>query len=93
MLMPPSGFVWTRGTPKEFKHPDKENAVTRAFCDTCGTHCTTVRPGLDAVVLKVGTLDDPAAFRGPELAIFAEDRQPFHLFPDIPVFEQLPPRR
>lgn len=94
MLMPPAGFRWTKGEPKSFTRPDKENAVTRAFCQTCGTHLTTRRPGLDAVVLKIGTLDDPAQYGGPMIAIFTEEEQSFHLVPDgVPKFDKLPPRR
>ena len=94
MLMPVAGFRWTKGEPKTFSHPDKENAVTRAFCGTCGTHITTRRPGLDAVVLKIGTLDDPTLYGGPAIAIFTEDRQPFHVVPDgVHQFEKLPPTR
>jgi hypothetical protein len=93
MLMPPTGFSYTKGTPKQFKRKDLENAVTREFCAECGTHMVTLRPGLPAVVLKVGTLDEPSLFGTPKMAIFTEDRQAFHHIPDdMPVFEKLPPR-
>jgi hypothetical protein len=59
MLMPPDGFVYTKATPRQFTRRDLERAVTREFCAECGTHLTTRRPGLPAVILKVGTLDDP----------------------------------
>jgi hypothetical protein len=91
MLMPTAGFSYERGAPKTFTRPDLAGAVTREFCERCGTHLITRRPGLDAVVLKIGTLDDPAAFKGPKLAIFTVDRQPFHHVPDgMPTFERLP---
>ena len=91
MLMPTDGFRYTAGTPTTFKRPDIENAVTREFCATCGTHIATRRPGLDAVVLKIGTLDDPARFKGPKIAIYVEDAQPFHQFAeDLPRFDKLP---
>lgn len=93
MLMPPDGFRYTKGKPKQFKRTDLENPVTREFCAECGTHMVTLRPGLPAVVLKIGTLDDPGLFGGPKMAIFTEDRQPFHHIPDdLPAFEKLPPR-
>lgn len=92
MLVAPDRFEYVAGSPKTFARADLENAVTREFCATCGTHLTSLRPGLNAVVLKIGTLDDPALFDAPAIAIFAEDKQPFHLFPDVPVFDQLPPR-
>jgi len=91
MLMPENGFRYTKGAPKQFTRSDIENAVTREFCETCGTHVVTRRPGLGAVVLKVGTLDDPKLFGAPLMAIFTVDKQPFHLVPEgIPVFERLP---
>lgn len=94
MLMPVDGFAWTRGEPKSFTRPDKANAVTRFFCGTCGAHLTTRRPGLDAVILKIGTLDDPSVYGGPAIAIFTEEEQAFHLVPDgVPKFEKLPPTR
>lgn len=94
MLMPVAGFRFTQGEPKTYSKPDKENAVTRAFCANCGTHLTTRRPGLDAVILKIGTLDDPTLYRGPMIAIFTEEEQPFHVVAQgVPKFEKLPPGR
>ncbi|MGE0845140.1 MAG: GFA family protein [Flavobacteriaceae bacterium] len=94
MLMPPEGFRYTKGEPKSFRRDDLENPVTREFCGRCGTHVLTRRPGLHEVVLKVGTLDDPKRFGGPQIAIFTEDIQPFHHVPEgVPAFEKLPPRR
>ncbi len=94
MLMPSGGFNYTKGTPKTFKRSDLENPVTREFCAECGTHLTTRRPGLDAVILKVGTLDDPAQYGGPNVAIFTVDQQPFHHVPEgVPSFEHLPSTR
>src|SRR5262249_33749938 len=62
MLMPPDGFRYVSGAPKTFARSDLEQPVTREFCETCGTHIVTRRPGLNFVVLKVGTLDDPSLF-------------------------------
>lgn len=91
MLMPAAGFTWTRGQPKTFTRSDLEGAVTREFCGECGTQIATRRPGLPAVVLKIGTLDDPAQFRGPRAAIFTAEKQPFHHIPEgMPAFEGLP---
>ena len=93
MLMPPEGFSYTKGTPKQFSRKDLDSAVTREFCAECGTHILTRRPGLDAIILKVGTLDDPAAFGGPKMAIYTIDKQPFHLIAEgLPAFERLPER-
>jgi hypothetical protein len=93
MLMPPAGFAYTKGTPKQFSRRDLENPVTREFCAECGTHILTRRPGLNAVVLKIGTLDDPALFGGPQMAIYTVDKQPFHQIAEgLPTFERLPKR-
>jgi hypothetical protein len=91
LLMPPDGFSFTKGAPKGFARSDLDNPVTREFCAECGTHLTTRRPGLDAVILKVGTLDDPSLFGGPRMAIYTVDKQAFHHLPDgLPAFERLP---
>eukprot|EP01034_Spumella_vulgaris_P013891 gene13891-17752_t len=45
---------------------------------------------LPAVIVKVGTLDDPSVFT-PGMAIQAADKQAFHRIPDgIPIFERFP---
>lgn len=91
MLMPAEGFRYTKGTPKSFTRTDIENAVTREFCEVCGTHVATRRPDLPQVILKVGTFDDPKLFGTPLMAIFTVDKQPFHTVPEgIPEFERLP---
>jgi hypothetical protein len=93
MLMPPDGFSYTRGAPKRFARSDLEQAVMREFCAECGAHIATRRPGLEAVILKVGTLDDPSVFGGPRVAIFTIDKQAFHHIPEgMPAFERLPPQ-
>jgi hypothetical protein len=67
--------------------------VTREFCAECGTHLATRLPDLPLIVVKIGTLDDPGQFGGPKLAIYAIDKQPFHMIPDgLPTFERLPKR-
>src|ERR1700677_1269496 len=86
-------FQYTKGTPKQFSRSDLENAVTREFCAECGTHLATQRPGLPAVILKVGTLDEPSLFGKPQMAIYTIDKQAFHQIPDgLPTFERLPKR-
>jgi hypothetical protein len=93
MLMPPDGFRYAKGQPKQFSRSDLEQPVTREFCGNCGTHLTTRRPGLPAVILKVGTLDDPSLFKGPRMAIYTVDKQPFHVIPEgLPAYERLPQR-
>ena len=91
MLVPKAGVRFTKRTPKTYTHPEIENAVTRRFCADCGTQLTTDRNDLGMVVVKIGTLDDPAVFGGPKAAIYTKDAQPFHIMPEgVPVFENTP---
>ncbi|HTV30620.1 MAG TPA: GFA family protein [Xanthobacteraceae bacterium] len=91
LAMPIAGFAYTKGTPKTFSRTDLEQPVTREFCANCGTHIVSRPPGFPAVIIKVGTLDDPKAFGVPNMAIFTIDKQGFHHIPDgIPAFERLP---
>ena len=92
MGMPASGFAYTKGSPKPYRRSDLENPVTREFCPECGTHLLTRSRGLPgAVLIKVGTLDDPSAFGGPQMVIFTIDKQSFHHVPDgVLTFERLP---
>jgi hypothetical protein len=94
MMMPTAGFQYVKGAPKTFTRTDIPRPVSREFCPDCGTHMATRIPGLDALVLKVGSLDDPAAFGpAPQMAIYAVDRQPFHSVAEgVPTFERGVPR-
>jgi hypothetical protein len=93
IVMPSDGFNYIKGVPQRFTRSDIEGAVTREFCAECGTHIATLRPDLPAVVLKVGTLDDPSRYGGPKMAIFTVDQQPFHHIPEgLPTFERMPTR-
>ena len=91
VAMPLDGFAYTRGEPKQFTRSDLPRPVTREFCATCGTHILTRAKSFPAVILKVGTFDDPKLFGGPEMALFTIDKQPFHSIPDgLPAFERFP---
>jgi hypothetical protein len=58
--MPEAGFTYAKGTAKQFRRNDLPKPVTREFCAECGTHILTRTPGLPgAVLIKVGTLDEP----------------------------------
>jgi len=60
MAMPSAGFSYTQGTPSAFTRSDIDNPVTREFCGECGTHLVTKAPAMpDAVLLKVGSMDNP----------------------------------
>ena len=92
MGMPEAGFAYTKGAPKEFRRSDLPTPVTRQFCGQCGTHIAAKASALAGVVLlKVGGLDDPKHFGGPEVVIFTVDKQPFHQMPaGVPAFERMP---
>jgi hypothetical protein len=64
MNMPPEGFSYTKGTPKQFTRSDLDRAVTREFCAECGTHILTRRPGLPAMAIY--TVDKQAFHQIPE---------------------------
>jgi hypothetical protein len=92
MLMPPDGFRYTKGAPKQFRRSDLEQPVTREFCAECGTHLVTRPRVTRALVIKIGTLDDPSQFE-PNMAIYTIDKQAFHHIPNgMPAFERLPKR-
>ena len=89
--MPPDGFKYTKGAPKQFSRSDLEKPVTREFCAECGTHMV-IRSRVPVVMVEVGTLDDPTLF-APKTAIYIVDKQPFHRVPqNMPAFERLPQR-
>ena len=77
--VPETAFRYLAGEPEAFSRKDLENPVSREFCANCGTHILTRAPGEPGVViLKVGTLDDPAAYGGPQIAIWTSEAPPFH---------------
>jgi hypothetical protein len=92
MAMPEAGFKYTKGSPKQYRRSDLERPVTREFCAECGTHIlakTSAVPG--AMILKIGTLDDPSTFGSPQMVIFTIDKQAFHHIPEgVPTFERVP---
>ena len=92
MIMPADEFRYVKGEPKPFTRSDIPGPGTREFCGTCGTHLTTRSPrDTTMVVLKVGTLDDPAAYGGPQAAIWTADKQAYHLIPEgLPTFAGFP---
>jgi hypothetical protein len=91
MGMPETGFTYTKGTPKAFRRSDLDTPVTREFCGECGTHLVSLAPSLPLALIKVGTLDDPASFEGPQMAIYTIDKQSFHSVPEgVASFERMP---
>lgn len=92
MALPDAGFSYTKGKPASFSRKDLDSPVTREFCGACGTHLLARAPTVPgAVLLKVGTLDEPSKFGAPQMAIFTIDSQSFHVVPEgVPSFERTP---
>lgn len=92
IAMPVAGFRITKGEPRSFTRADLKSAATRQFCPDCGTPLLTKSPALPiAVILKVGSLDDPKLFEGPQVILQTADAHPFHHMPDgVPAFERFP---
>ena len=89
--MPEATFTYTTGEPKTYARDDLEERAHREYCSNCGTHILTRSAGMNAVIIKVGTLDDPSAYGTPEAAIQTADKQAFHHIPEgIPAFERWP---
>ncbi len=94
MAFSKESFNYVSGKPKKFTRKDIDTAVTRHFCENCGTAIGTESPARpNSMIVKVGTMDNPAAFI-PQAAIFTCDSQPFHQLPEgIPLFEKRPPKK
>ncbi len=91
LAMPAEGFRYTAGAPKQFTRSDLGNPVTREFCPECGTSLATRNKAWPFVVVKVGALDDPAAFK-PAVAMQVADKQPYQDVPEgVKTFDRWPP--
>ena len=63
MAFPKESFNYVSGKPKKFTRQDIDIAVTRHFCENCGTAIGTESPARpNSMIVKVGTMDDPSAF-------------------------------
>lgn len=92
-LAVPAGSVVLTGEVTGYVRPaDSGNAVTRAFCPTCGSPVFSKNPAMpDLVFLRASSLDDLEVFQ-PQMHVFAGraaswDRPP----PGLPSFDRMPP--
>lgn len=87
-----AGLSYTNGQPAQFTRDDIEGAVTREFCGRCGTPILTRVPqNPGAVFVKVGSMDRPEDFSGPDVAIHTDDKYDFHVIADgVAQFPKLP---
>ena len=86
-----SAFRLTSGEMKQFRRPDLDAPVTRHFCENCGTGIANETPKRpDAIIVKVGTFDDPSIFE-PAMAVFTSEKQSYHYVSEhVQVFEGRP---
>jgi hypothetical protein len=86
------GFQFTKGVPGAFNKNDRPGSPTRHFCRSCGVQLTAQSdraPG--AVLIKVGSLDNPSVFEGPQLVTWTSEMQKFHLLPaGVPAYPEMP---
>jgi hypothetical protein len=65
IFVPKASFKLTRGRPRDYESTaDSGNRVSRGFCSTCGSPLfasNSAHP--DAVIITMGSLDDPSKFR------------------------------
>ena len=85
-------FRYTQGEPSRFAL--EGGTPAREFCGKCGVHIAARSPKLpEGLIVKVGALDDPSLFGGPDMVFWTKEKQNFHLVPDgIAAFATLPGR-
>jgi hypothetical protein len=87
-------FRYTQGNPRRFTRDGADTTPTREFCGECGVHIAARSPRVPAgVVVKIGTLDDPAVFEGPKMVFWTQEKQPFHVVPDGAIGHETLPGR
>lgn len=78
--LPETEFKYTKGEPAIYRRDDLDEPVTREFCGKCGTPLTSRAPAAPGVALiKIGSLDDPAVFGKPDMAIYMDDTYAHHV--------------
>jgi len=83
-------FRFTKGTVKEFAQTP--GSPTRSFCGMCGVHLISRSPKApEGVLIRVGTMDDPGLYEGPQVVVWTSEMQAFHqLPPGVPAHPQFP---
>jgi hypothetical protein len=89
------GFRFTKAEPRVFTDEGHAWRPTRHFCGRCGVHLTArSERAASAVLIKVGTLDDPSVFGGPQMVTWTSEMQKFHSLPaDVPAHAEIPGRK
>ena len=92
MAVNAGGFQFTKGSPRAFNKKDRPWSPTRHFCEYCGVHLTARSDRApSAVLIKIGTLDDPGVFEGPQLVTWTSEMQKYHLLPpQVPAYPEFP---
>ena len=90
-LIPVAAFEITKGEPRVFvSKGDSGNDVGRGFCPDCGSPLFSELPGMPFIPVKVGAMDDPAAFP-PTMHLWTQSAQAWHtIAPGLPSFPRQP---
>jgi hypothetical protein len=92
LIVPRDSVRLTRGELRTYwSVADSGAQIGRRFCEVCGTPILSdLESQPDLLVVKAGSLDDPAGFK-PTANLWTDAAQPWHrLEPDIPSFPQGP---
>ena len=94
MVVGATNFEFTQGEPRSYSSGRRPASPTRHFCGRCGIHLVARSAvAADAVLIKIGTLDDPGLYDGPELVVWTSEMQKFNLLPSgVTAFAEVPGR-
>ena len=84
-------FRFTRGEPLAYCS-GRDRPDPALLWDMRGAPDSAIAPRAGrGLLIKVGTLDEPGLFAGPQLAVWTSEMEAFHqLPPDVPAFPQFP---
>jgi len=79
IIVPAAAFTITKGEPRTYWSVGESGGrVGRCFCETCGSPLFSKLEGSpDMLPVKVGSLDDPAAFQV-QADMWMSEAQPWH---------------